>query len=231
MYVSVLRENLPRVMQAIGDAAHRAGRDPGEIELVAITKGHPPEAAEAALDAGIGDLGENRVEELEEKVTAVGRERARWHMVGHLQSRKARELPGLCDLLHSLDTVRLAEKLSRIVSAAGSTLSVLVQVNASGEESKTGLRAEEALEVTHEIVELPGLRVEGLMTMAPFTDEENALRSTFRKLRDIHERLGSLGGYTGATLSMGMTNDYTIAIEEGSTMLRLGTALFGERPR
>ncbi len=230
MYPSLLRENLPRVREGIAEAAARVGRDPSGIALVTITKGHPPQAAEAVLAEGLVDLGENRIDELQAKVEAVGRDRARWHMVGHLQSRKARQVLGLCDLLQSLDSVRLAEKLSRLASESGEVVRVLVQVNVSGEDTKSGLAFDKALEAIHLIAELPSLRVEGLMTMAPFTDDEGVLRGSFRGLRELHEKARAVSPYRGETLSMGMTNDYTIAIEEGSTMLRLGTALLGERP-
>lgn len=231
MYESRLREALPGVRGLTEEAAVRVGRDPSEITLVAVTKGHPPAAAEAALACGLSDLGENRVEELETKIAEVGRRRARWHMIGHVQRRKAPRLVGLCDLLHSVDSIRLAERLSRAAAEAGDTLSVLVQLNVSGEQAKGGFTADEALEALDRITGLPGLRIDGLMTMAPFTDDETVLRHVFRAVRAVHERALGLSRYTGTELSMGMTNDYVLAIEEGSTMIRLGTALFGERPR
>ena len=137
---------------------------------------------------------------------------------------------GICDLLHSVDTVRLAERLDRFVPAGAAPLPVLVQVNTSGEVAKSGTSPGEAPEAVHRITELPGLSVRGLMTMAPFTDRERVLRDAFRALRRLHEELGSLEGYRGEHLSMGMTNDFGIAIEEGATMVRVGTALLGPRP-
>ena len=232
MYPETLKETLPRVRDEVEEAARRSGRTGADVTLVAVTKSHPLAAVEAALAAGIRDIGENRVEELEVKVRALeGRPAARWHMIGHLQRRKAPRVIGISDLLHSVDTVRLAQRLDRFVPAGAAPLPVLVQVNTSGEGAKSGVSPEEAPEALHRITELPGLAVRGLMTMAPFTDRESVLRAAFRALRRLHEKLGSLEGYRGEHLSMGMTNDYGIAVEEGSTMVRIGTALLGPRPR
>lgn len=231
MYRERLRTNLPRVRDALGAAAERAGRTGDDVTLVAVTKGHPSAAVEAAVEAGIADLGENRVEELEEKVTASGRRVARWHMIGHLQRRKAPRVLEVCDLLHSLDSIRLAERLGRVIEEGREPLPALVQVNTSGEAAKSGFPAAEAVERIHELLELPGLRIEGVMTMAPFVEDEAVLRETFRGLRQIHEAAGRIPGYRGRHLSMGMTNDFAVAVEEGSTMVRIGTALFGERPQ
>ncbi|MGD2121031.1 MAG: YggS family pyridoxal phosphate-dependent enzyme [Gemmatimonadota bacterium] len=231
MYQSRLRENLPRVREAISIAAGKSGRDPGEVTLVAITKAHPLEALEAALACGIQDLGENRVGELREKVGLLGRSAANWHMVGHVQSRKARPAAEVSDLIHSVDSLKLARKISAFGVESGRSIPVLLQVNLSGEETKSGFTPEAAVETVHETLELEGLDVRGLMTMAPFTDHERVLRSTFRGLREIQERAEAIPGYDGRELSMGMTNDFELAVEEGSTMVRIGTALFGERPR
>ncbi len=232
MYESNLRENLPRVQEAIAEAARRAGRSPEDVALVAVTKSHPPEALRAALDAGVRNLGENRVEELAWKVGLLGRDVAVWHMVGHVQSRKARDVMGLTDLLHSVDSLKLARRLSDLsLEGEGRGLDVLVQVNTSGEDAKSGFQRGEAVEAIHEILELRGLTVRGLMTMAPFVEEERILRRTFAGLREVQEEAVRLPGYRGRELSMGMTNDFELAVEEGSTMVRIGTALFGERPR
>jgi PLP dependent protein len=233
-YGARLRETLPRVREAIERAAERAARPAADVRIVAVTKGHPRDAIEAALGLGVCDIGENRIEGLESGVAAIGREGVRWHMVGRLQRRKVPRLLEICDLVHSVDSVRLAEAISRrIIEGAGEggagEFPVLVQVNTSGEQVKGGFRPEEGVERIHDVIRLPGLRVEGLMTMAPWTEDESVLRSTFRGLRELHERLKAFPEYRGRELSMGMTNDYTIAVEEGSTMVRLGTALFGER--
>ena len=232
MYSQRLKDTLPRIRDEVDAAAHRSGRTGADVTLVAVTKSHPLEAVEAALAAGLRDIGENRVEELETKVGALGSDEVpRWHMIGHLQRRKAPRVIGVCDLVHSVDSVRLAERLDRFVPAGAAPLPVLVQVNTSGEAAKSGVSPEETPEAVHRIVELPGLAVRGLMTMAPFTDHEGVLRGAFRTLRRLHERLASLDGYRGTHLSMGMTNDFGIAIEEGSTMIRVGTALLGPRPK
>jgi len=231
MFKTRVTENLPRVQEAIEAAATKVGRNPGDITLVAITKAHPVEALEAALSAGLRDLGENRIEELEWKVGLLGREAATWHMVGHVQSRKAKEAAGLADLVHSVDTLKLAKRISGFALEWGQPVPVLVQANLSSEESKSGFSKETLLEGLHEILELGGLEVRGLMTMAPFTEDEGILRMVFSGLRRIHEDAGKLPGYKGKELSMGMTNDFELAVEEGSTMVRIGTALFGERAR
>lgn len=231
MYEARLRETLPRVREAMAEAATRAGRSPDGVRLVAVTKAHPLEAVRAALGAGLIDLGENRVEELEWKRAEVDDPRARWHMVGHVQSRKAPRAAQLADLIHSVDTVKLARRLDAAAEALGRDLAVLVQVNTSGEEAKSGLSAEEAVEAVHEVLALPRLEVRGLMTMAPLGAGEAVLRSTFGGLRETLERLRALDGRVGHELSMGMTEDFGIAIEEGSTMVRVGTALFGRRPQ
>jgi len=231
MYDIRLREYLPRIREAIENAARRAGRGEGEVTLVAVTKSHPLPALEAALSAGLTDLGENRVEEMEEKVRLLGRDVATWHMVGHVQSRKARQVVDVADLVHSVDTVKLGHRLSSHSVDRGRVTSALVQVNASGEDVKSGFEPGEAVEAIHELLELPGLKIRGLMTMAPFLEDEKILRSAFRGLRRVQEEAGKIPGYQGLELSMGMTNDFELAVEEGSTMVRIGTALFGERPR
>ncbi len=230
MYEAQLRESLPRVREAIEAAVRRSGREPREVTVVAVTKGHPLAALKAALALGIRDLGENRIEELEERVGLLGREAVVWHMVGHLQSRKARQALATANLLHSLDTLKLARRLSAFALEDGSRLPVLVQVNVSGEDTKSGFPADQAVEAIHQIVGLPGLEVRGLMTMAPFVEDDKLLRRTFAGLRRLLEEAKRLPGFVGHELSMGMTHDFELAVEEGSTMVRIGTALFGERP-
>ncbi|CAN5864606.1 YggS family pyridoxal phosphate-dependent enzyme [soil metagenome] len=217
------------VRERIETARERAGRTQ-RVTLVAVTKTHPAEVVRAARAAGIEDVGENRVQELERKVEEVGREGLRWHLIGHLQRNKVRAALPLFDLLHSLDSLRLAEKLSEEAVAAGREVRALVQVNTSGEESKYGFSADASLDALGEICELPGLRIEGLMTMAPFTEEEAILRATFAAARRLQEEAGrQISGFQPLELSMGMSNDFEIAVEEGSTLVRLGTVLFGER--
>lgn len=229
MYDERLSEALPRVEERVAAALSRAGRT-GAVRLVAVTKGHPAEAVLAAHAAGLRDVGENRVQELDEKRAALPDVAVSWHLIGHLQRNKARRAVALFDWIHSIDSLRLAQELSKEAHRAGTTVRALVQVNASGEETKGGFDAAREADAVAEVAALPGLRCEGLMTMAPYTDEERVLRGTFRRTRELLERCVAEGAALhGRELSMGMSHDYEIAIEEGSTMIRLGTVLFGER--
>ncbi len=227
---SALEQRLQDVRERIDRACRRAGRSPDSVTIVAVTKGHPPAVVAEALTAGIRDIGENRVQELETKVETIGRSRARWHLIGHLQRNKVRRALDLFDLLHSLDSVRLAVKVSEEAVAAGRVVEALVQVNVSGEETKGGLEGEGILDELARICELPGIRVRGLMTMAPFTDDVAVQRKVFAEARRLSERAAEIiPAYRGEELSMGMSGDFEAAIEEGSTLVRLGTVLFGER--
>jgi pyridoxal phosphate enzyme (YggS family) len=228
-YAARLERALPAVRERIERATSAGARPPGSVQLIAVTKGHPVEAIDAALAAGLKDLGENRMHELEQKAAARSGSGVNWHMIGHIQGRKARRFAELAHLIHSVDSTKLAERLSRVAVEDGIEVAGLAQVNTSGERSKSGFDSVEAVEQIHRIAELPGLRVEGLMTMAPFVDDEVALSGAFAGLRDVLEKLHSVTGAVGPELSMGMTNDLEIAIREGSTMVRIGTALFGER--
>ena len=230
MWDSRLKESLPAVRDRIGRALERAGRS-GEVRIVAVTKGHPPAAAAAAVRAGLGSLGENRVRELERKIAEVGREAAEWHLIGHLQRNKVRQALALFDLVHSVDSPRLARTLAEEARKAGREVRGLLQVNVSGEGTKGGFAGSEAVDALGTIAGLGGLRIQGLMTMAPWTDDETVLRGTFRAARELLEACRSQvpDAIHGRELSMGMSNDFEIAIEEGATMVRLGTVLFGER--
>lgn len=232
-----LSERLEEVRRNVRRAAERADRDPGEVELLPVTKGHGAGAVRAVAEAGLERVGENRVGQAEEKLAAVGRSGLDWHMVGHLQRNKAARAVELFDVVESVDSRRLARKLDREVGrAGGGELEVLVQVNTSGEDSKGGFPVTEdeegAVEGVRRVCERERLRVRGLMTMAPLTDDESLLRQTFRRCRRFFRRCGrEVDAFEPTVLSMGMTNDYRVAVEEGSTRLRLGTALFGERRR
>jgi PLP dependent protein len=224
-----LVDRLAAVRERVDEALHRSGRDQ-EVTLVAVTKTYPVEVIRAAIDAGIRDIGENRVQELEEKVVALGRGAATWHLVGHLQRNKVRRALPYFDLLHSLDSLRLARQLAVEGEQEGMVVEALVQVNTSGEESKYGLSREETVDAVGAMADLAGLRVAGMMTMAPFTGDERVIRDTFRAARTLWEETArQVPGFEARHLSMGMSNDYEIAVEEGSTMVRLGTVLFGER--
>jgi len=223
-------ERLAVVQERVEAARSRANRTDQPVTIVAVTKTHPPSAARAALAAGVTDLAENRVQDLEQKVAAVEDPRAIWHLIGHLQRNKARRAITLSQLIHSLDSLRLARQLSRIAVEEGTTVRALVQVNTSGEAAKGGLSPESAVETIGEMAELPGLVLEGMMTMAPFDAEEAVLRHTFGATRELSAEVArQISGYQPRHLSMGMSGDYEIAVEEGSTLIRLGTVLFGAR--
>lgn len=230
-----LQERVETVQQRISDAAHRAGRRVEEITLVAVTKTHPPEAIQAAYDLGLRDFGENRVEEMREKQEILRLPEARWHMIGHVQSRKVKDLVGYSHLIHSVDRLSLAEELNKR-TAEGTTVDVLLQVNTSGEESKGGWHVTNAeampafIDEVGKVLELPSIRVRGLMTIGRFEENPEKTRPTFVQLRIVQQGLHThFPAHHFAVLSMGMTNDYTVAIEEGATHVRIGTALFGAR--
>jgi PLP dependent protein len=231
MYEQLLRENLPRVADRLAAALGRAGRT-GAVRVVAVTKGHPVAAVRAAVAAGIGDVGENRVQELEAKraLFEAGGGEVVWHLIGHLQRNKAKRALVLADRIQSVDSLRLARELSKEAARAGVMARVLMQVNVSGEAAKGGFDAARAVSEIAEAAVLPGISCEGLMSMAPFTDDEAAIRATFSGTRELLERcVAERVALRGRELSMGMSGDYAIAVEEGSTMVRLGTVLFGER--
>ena len=189
--------SLPEIQDRISDAAGRSGRASDEVILVAVTKAHPIEAVQAALSHGLFDLGENRTEELAWKHATVEDGRAQWHMIGHVQRRKAPRLVGIADLVHSIDSVRLAERLSKAAVEAGEVVPVLVQVNTSGEESKAGFQGDGLKDEVLRVLVFPGLEVRGLMTMAPFTSDEAPLRRTFEGVRILHEELRRSRGIVG----------------------------------
>lgn len=231
MYGERLKENLPAVEERIAAALECSGRV-GGVRVVAVTKGHPAEAVRAAFAAGLLDVGENRVQELDAKRAELDGEdvRVTWHLIGHLQRNKARRAVQLFDHIHSIDSVRLGRELSSEAQRAGIEVRGLVQVNVSGEASKGGFDADRAIGEIAQVAALPSLHCDGLMTMAPLTEDESVVRATFAGARRLLERCTREGlALSGAELSMGMSGDYEVAIEEGSTILRLGTVLFGER--
>ena len=213
-------------------AAERAGRDPNDVLLVAVSKTHPLAAIKAALAGGQHDFGENRFEELWPKVqTAQAAGLAvHWHFIGTIQSRKSGEAVGPWALIHSVDRARIAHRLSRDAEAAGQVLPVLLEVNVSGEESKHGFAPQELRETAPALAALPGIRLQGLMTMAPLVDDPQTVRPVFRALRTLRDELAVICPQTQwRHLSMGMTNDFEVAIEEGATIIRVGSAIFGAR--
>jgi pyridoxal phosphate enzyme (YggS family) len=197
------------------------------VTIVAVTKGFGVDAIRAATAAGLADIGENRVQEALDKQEQLRAERGiRWHLIGHLQRNKAKFVPGRFELVHSLDSLALAQELSR---RATSSVRVLLQVNIAGEEQKSGCPPEDARPLARQIAALANLRLEGLMTLAPFTDDVDVQRRTFRGLRVLRDTIKKEEGVWLPTLSMGMSGDYATAVAEGATVIRLGTALFGPR--
>jgi hypothetical protein len=224
--------NIRRVRERIAGAASACGRPPGEIELLAVSKTFPVEAISRAAEEGLLRFGENRVQEAEGKILFF-RENAgfEWHLIGHLQTNKARLAAGLFDVIHSLDSVRLAEKLNQASLDLGKRLSVLLQVDLGGEETKHGADPGHLPEIVEEVSRFEGLQLDGLMTLPPyFEDPENA-RPYFAQLRELRDKLeGGQPGCLGRNhLSMGMSHDFEVAIQEGATIVRVGTSIFGSR--
>src|SRR5882672_4996179 len=227
-----LRERLERIHERIAETALRVNRRPNDVTLVAVSKTHTAEIIQQAIAAGVTDLGENRVQEADAKIPAVGRRAARWHLIGHLQSNKARRAVELFDVIHSLDSVKLARRLDRVCQEINrEVLPVLIQVDLGKETTKTGAADSEVPKIIEAVAQLPTLRLIGLMTLPPYFDDPENGRPFFRRLRELRDELraqGAFGDQRGE-LSMGMTNDYQVAIEEGATIVRIGTAIFGTR--
>lgn len=225
-FANEVAERVAAVRGRIADAMRRSGRT-DEVTLVAVTKTHGPEAVAAAWQAGVTDVGENRVQEAESKMVATSAIPVRWHLIGHLQRNKARAATRFA-LVHSVDSDRIAAALDAAAGEAGITLDVLVQANVSGEESKGGVSPADVPAFADRLHLLRNLRVRGAMTMAPFDAPESTLRAVFSGARDVREALRECG-HPATVLSMGMSGDYEIAVEEGATHVRLGTTLFGSR--
>ncbi|HEX3085201.1 MAG TPA: YggS family pyridoxal phosphate-dependent enzyme [Pyrinomonadaceae bacterium] len=229
---STLVDRIERVRARMRDAARRANRAVDEITLVAVSKTHRVESIQAAIAGGLTEFGENRVQEAEQKIPIVGREAAKWHLIGHLQSNKARRAVELFDVIHSLDSAALASRLNRICEEIQrETLPVLIQVDLGHESTKTGVAEDSVREVEAAVRDCPRLKLIGLMTLPPFFDELERVRPYFQRLRELRDKLQAEGSFANqrGELSMGMTHDFEIAIEEGATMVRVGTAIFGER--
>ncbi len=230
MDAETLERNLRQVRERIARAAERAGRDPAEVTLVAVTKTVPVEVIRLAYDLGLRDFGENRVEEALPKARELPSD-IRWHCIGHVQRRKARLAVELSHLLHSVDSVRLAERLQRFCEDLDRDLPILLEVNISGEETKYGFRPEEVAGAIPEIAACGRLHIQGLMTIAPLVADPEEARPCFRALREMRDALAAQYPDLGwQHLSMGMTGDFEVAVEEGATLVRIGQALFGPRP-
>jgi len=225
-----IQRNFERITARIGEAARRAGRDPGDVRFMAVTKTLPQSTVEAAVESGMRLFGENRVQEAVEKYHDL-RESVELHLIGHLQRNKAKVAAGFFDWVQSIDKSETAEHLDKRAADGGKRIEVLLEVNTSGEESKFGVRIEDDLwSLIEQIIPLDYTEMRGLMTIGPFTDNEQRLRASFSHLRHLFEKAkGIFPDLPFDTLSMGMSNDYEIAVEEGSTLVRIGTALFGAR--
>ncbi len=225
-----MRENVLQVVARIEDAAERVFRDPSEVKLVAVTKTVERDRIVEAIEAGATCIGENRVQEAERKF-GPGLPPVEKHLVGHLQTNKVARALELFDVIQSVDSVRLAREISRRAEAAGSAVDVLVEVNTSGEESKYGLEPDETVDAVSEMADLDGLKVVGLMTVGAFLPDPEDVRPCFRALRGLRDTIEEavIPGVVMDHLSMGMTNDFEVAIEEGATIVRVGRAIFGER--
>jgi len=225
-----IAENLRSVEDRIAAAARRAGREPSSVRLVTVTKTVDRDRIRQAITAGAAILGENRVQEAKEKIEAFGKA-ANWHLIGHLQTNKAKYAVKLFDLIHSVDNRELAKELDRQAGKIGKVQDVLIEVSIAGEAAKAGVGIGDTVQLVKEAAGLKHIRVLGLMTMPPFSDDPERSRPYFRKLRDLADavRKEAIAGVSMNELSMGMSGDFEVAIEEGATLVRVGTAIFGER--
>ncbi len=230
----MIADRVAAVRERIARAAERAARPPESITLVAVSKTFPAEAVRAAFAAGVCDFGENRVQEAEPKIESLRDLRGpgmRWHLVGHLQSNKVRRAVALFDTVHSVDSLELARRLARAAQEQGRPAWALVQVDLAGEETKFGLPEASLLATLEALRGTDGIRVEGLMLLPPWFDEPEHARPYFGRLRQLLERAAEAGLLAGRELSMGMSHDFEVAIAEGATMVRVGSAIFGERQK
>ena len=226
----MVQENLQEVRKNIEEACKRAGRDPEEVTLIAVSKTKPVEMMREAMAIGQVDFGENKVQEIVRKSGEIT-EGVRWHMIGHLQRNKVKQVVGLADLIHSVDSLRLAETISNEAVKKEIQVPILIEVNVAEEDSKFGITCEETLELVRQIAALPNLKVKGLMTIAPYVEDPEENRPVFQRLKQLSVDIASknIDNVSMNALSMGMTGDYQVAVEEGATLVRVGTGIFGER--
>ncbi len=229
----MIKQNIEKIRARIAQAARRAGRSPKEVRLMGVTKTRPAEMIKEAMDAGLDLLGENYVQEAEGKILSLGNaaRQAEWHMIGHLQRNKAKKACQLFDCIETVDSEKLARAVSRHASDMAKEISVLIQVNIAKEPQKSGVLPEEAASLVTRIADLPSIHVDGLMVIPPYSSEPEASRKWFSLARDLRDQLSSLfnGKIELRELSMGMSNDFEVAVEEGATIVRIGTSIFGPR--
>lgn len=224
-------ENIRKIREEIAEAATRNGRQPSSVRLMAVTKTVDDARIIESIKAGVDIIGENYIQEARRKIESFGKS-MEWHMIGHLQTNKARYAVNLFTMVHSVDRMELAVELNRRADAAGLTMKILIEVNAAGETTKSGTDAADAIALVRAIAPMPNLSIQGLMTMPPFFDDPEEARPFFRKLRALRDEIEAVGipGVEMKELSMGMSGDYIAAVEEGATIVRLGRSIFGERP-
>ena len=226
----MLRENLQEVEERIQEACRRAGRDRSEVTLVAVSKTKPVSMLKEAYDLGVRVFGENKVQEIREKYEALPKD-IEWHMIGHLQTNKVKYIADKVSLIHSVDSLRLAETIEKEAVKHNRIVDILLEVNVAEEESKFGIKTSEVLALAENVVQLPHIRLRGLMTSATFVENPEKNRAIFANLHELYVDIKdkNIDNGTVSILSMGMTNDYEVAIEEGATMVRVGTGIFGAR--
>ena len=215
------------LQKRINDVKNELAKTGRDVTLIAVTKTHPVEVINEAIDCGITDIGENKVQEVLAKYDAV--KPVRWHLIGHLQTNKVRQIVDKVYMIHSVDSGHLAKEIDKRCAAIGKVMNVLIQVNVAGEDSKSGVSPEEVAALAEEVRSCPNLKLRGLMQIAPYAEDPEEVRPYFRKLKEVFDELKPKYGPDFDTISMGMSNDYVIAAEEGATYVRVGTLLFGER--
>ena len=227
--MSYIEKNLLEVNKKIDEAAKGAGREVDEIKLIAVTKTYGADLINEAISFGVTDIGENRVQEIMEKYESV--KPVRWHLIGHLQKNKVKYIIDKVELIHSVDSVNLAAEIDKKAKKIDKVQKILLEVNVSGEESKFGIEPAECIDICRAISELENVKIMGLMTVAPFTDDEELLEGVFSGLKGLAEKIRqeNIKNVSMEELSMGMTNDFPLAIEKGATMVRVGTGIFGKR--
>lgn len=224
----LVTSNLRELYGRIAEACEEYDRDLDDLTVVAVSKTHSPNLIKVAVSSGVTDIGESRIQEAEPKILELGHI-ARYHMIGHLQTNKVKKAVQLFDVIQSVDTLHLAEEISTQAGEIDRTIECFIQVNCSGEESKYGAEPEETIELIERVLQLPNIELTGLMTIGPLTDDEDDIREAFARVRDLFEEARKLVGEDFDNLSMGMSDDFALAIAEGSTMIRVGTGIFGPR--